>query len=86
MDAHKEETMKLKPIASNMTELETERATVLFSYSTPVAACLNDGTEYVRTSKHWSATTSRHIHKWLKGASARPVDQSEIDALTKSRG
>lgn len=73
--------LKIKPIASNMTELQTERATVLFSYSTPVAACMSDGSGFIRTSKKWSVTTSRHINKWLDGAKAREVDQSELDAL-----
>jgi len=73
--------MKLKPLASNMTEVETAKATILFSYSTPVAACMNDGTGFIRTSKKWSVTTSRHINKWLDGAKAREVDQTELDAL-----
>jgi len=73
--------LKLKPIASNMTEIETEKATILFSYETPVAACMNDGSGFVRTDKRWSVTTSRHINKWLAGAKAREVSQSELDAL-----
>ena len=72
--------MKIKPIASNMTELTTDRAAILFSYSTPVAACIN-GTGYVRTEAHYSMTTSRHINKWLDGVKATIVPQSEIDAL-----
>jgi hypothetical protein len=51
--------MKIKPIASNMVELETADGTVvLFSYRTPVAACMSDGSGFVRTSQHWSPTTS----------------------------
>lgn len=73
--------MKLKPIASNMTEVETAKATILFSYSTPVAACMNDGSGFVRTAEHYSVTTSRHINKWLNGAKARTVPQSEINSL-----
>ena len=73
--------MKLKPLASNMTEVETATATILFSYSTHVAACMNDGSGFMRTSKKWSVTTSKHINKWLDGAKAREVDQSELDAL-----
>ena len=30
--------MQLTPIASNMTEVETDEARILFSYRTPVAA------------------------------------------------
>lgn len=73
--------MKLKPIGSNMTELETEKATILFSYSTPVAACMKDGSGFVRTDRRWSVTTSRHINKWLRGAQAKEVPQAELDDL-----
>lgn len=55
--------MKLKPIGSNMTELETAGGDyVLFSYSTPVAARTAGGA--FRTEEHYSVTTSRHISKW----------------------
>ena len=57
--------MKLKPIASNMTEVETSKGTVLFSYSTPVAAFIN-GEGFVKTDKHWSMTTTAHINKWIE--------------------
>jgi len=58
--------MKLKPIKSNMTEIEVDNATVMFSYSTPVAAHI-DG-EFYRTEQEHSVTTSRHINQWLDGA------------------
>ena len=65
--------MKVKNIGSNMTELEFEDGTlVLISYETPVAARVfefaseNNGCALVRTSKKWSATTTRHINKWLR--------------------
>ena len=77
--------MKLKNIGSNMTEVETDKGTILFSYSTPVAACLNGNGNhqpgFIRTSKKWSVTTSRHINKWLEGANAREVDQAVLDSL-----
>ena len=73
--------MKLKPIASNMTEVQVGDVTVLFSYATPVAAQLEDGF-YVRTEKKWSVTTSRHINKWLAGARAEVKPQSYFDGLT----
>ena len=73
--------MNLKPLGSNQTELETDSATILFSYRTPVAACMKDGSGFVRTDKQWSVTTSRHINKWLDGANARKVPQSVLDAL-----
>ena len=56
--------MQLTPIASNMTEVETKEARILFSYKTPVAAYVF-GRGYVKTDKFWSVTTSRHINKWI---------------------
>lgn len=73
--------MKLKPIASNMTEVKVGDVTALFSYQTPVAAQTEDGF-YCRTEKKWSATTSRHISKWLAGAKAEVKPQSYFDGLT----
>ena len=78
--------MKINHIGSNMTEIETETARVLFSYSTPVAAYLyitgeNRPVGYVKTSKHWSVTTSKHINKWLNGANAQTVDQEFLANL-----
>ena len=75
--------MKLNPIASNMTELTLLDGTkVLFSYKTPVAAQVN-GT-YVRTSKKWSMTTSKHINKWLDGVKAEEAEQPFFDTLISS--
>ena len=65
--------MQLTPIASNMTEIETDDARILFSYRTPVAAFVF-GEGFVRTDKYWSVTTSRHINKWI-GSTDRPVKQ-----------
>lgn len=74
--------MKLRPIASNMTELEIADGTIiLFSYETPVAACMGDGIGFVRTNEHYSPTTTRHINKWLNGTKALPVPQRFIDNL-----
>ena len=73
--------MKVKNSGSNQTEVSTEKAKILVSYSTPVAACMNDGSGFIRTSKKWSVTTSRHINKWLEGANAKEVDQSVLDSL-----
>lgn len=73
--------MKIRKAGNNMTELSLTNGTdVLFSYETPVAAFI-EGEGYVRTMKHYSATTSRHINKWLDGTVARTVEQSFIDAL-----
>ena len=62
--------MKISNVGSNMTELSTNSgAVILFSYSTPVAAMLPSG-QYVKTDKKYSATTTRHVNKWLQGVSA----------------
>ena len=73
-------SMQLTPIASNMTEVETSEARVLFSYRTPVAAYVF-GEGYVRTEKWFSVTTSRHINKWLDGGTAKEVAQTYLDNL-----
>lgn len=73
--------MKLNTLGSNQTEIQTASGNrVLYSYSTPVAAYVV-GRGYIRTATHYSATTSKHINKWLDGAKAETVKQSEIDAL-----
>jgi hypothetical protein len=55
--------MRIKPIASNMTELLLNDGTqVLFSYETPVACFQNN--KFYKTSHKWSRTTSKHIGKW----------------------
>ena len=71
--------MQLKPIASNMTQLDLNGYQILFSYQTPVA-CLSDN-GYYRTSKKWSVTTSRHINKWLDGVLAKEQPQEFFDSL-----
>ena len=74
--------MQLTPIASNMTEVETSEARILFSYRTPVAAYVF-GEGFVRTDKFWSVTTSRHINKWLDGGTAKEVAQTYLDQLVQ---
>ena len=74
--------MKLKQIGSNQTELDLGFAQVFFSYETPVAACLTDGT-LVRTDQWYSATTTQHIKNWC-GLHCKTVPQSRIDCLLTS--
>ena len=75
--------MKLRQIASNMTQLDLNNGyQVLFSYQTPVA-CLSDN-GYYRTSTKWSSTTSRHINKWLGGVLAKEQPQQFFDELVAS--
>ncbi len=59
--------MNLKPIASNMTEVNYKNGSILFSYETPVAFQKIEGNlvSFYQTEKKWSATTTRHIKKWL---------------------
>ncbi len=73
--------MNLKPIASNMTEVNINGATILFSYQTPVACYLDKFQGWYRTEKKWSVTTSRHINKWLDGVKAEVRPQSFFDTL-----
>ena len=75
--------MKLKQLGSNMTELDLGFAQVFFSYETPVAARLTDGT-LVRTAEYYSVTTSKHINKWLQGCECLTVPQERIDCLLTS--
>ena len=81
--------MQLTPIASNMTEVETSKARVLFSYRTPVAAYVF-GRGYVKTEKWDSVTTTRHINKWINmdmptsgyvAVTPEKVEQTYLDNL-----
>ena len=72
--------MKLNPLGANKTELHTDNGNViLFSYKTPVAAFV-EGQGWIKTSKKWSRTTSKHISMWL-GGNAKEVEQSVLDGL-----
>ena len=74
--------MNLTPIGTNRTQLDLKDGTsVLFSYSTPVAALTDNG--YYRTSKNWSVTTSRHIDKWLQGAAYKEQPQEFFNYFIK---
>ena len=75
--------MKLKQIGSNQTELDLGFAQVFFSYETPVAARITDGS-LVRTDERYSVTTTKHINKWLNGCDALTVPQYHINCLLTS--
>ena len=70
--------MKLKSIASNMTEVEVNGNFILFSYETPVAGRSifqeNDG--FFKTATYYSQTTSRHINKYFR-------NEWDIDSKTE---
>ncbi len=72
--------MKLYHKGSNQTELDLGFAQIFFSYETPVAARLTDGS-LVRTAERYSVTTTKHINKWLQGMPAVEVPQSVINEL-----
>jgi hypothetical protein len=74
-----EESMRLTPIGSNMTELYINGVSILFSYSTPVAGYDHDGA--FRTDTWYSSTTTRHINKYLGKGNGREVSQDYIDSL-----
>ena len=72
-----------KPVGAASIELYFDNADgtiVFFSYETPVAAFIPDK-GFVRTSTKCSATTSRHINRWLWGANAAKVCQFVLDNL-----
>lgn len=73
--------LSVKPLASNMTLLETPKHIVLFSYATPVASFDKSTYSFNRTAKKWSMTTTRHINKWLDGATAKEQSQDYFDNL-----
>jgi hypothetical protein len=87
--------MKVKPIGSNMTEVERVKNflgapvkyTFLVSYETPVAVNVFDnylGSKLLITQKKWSRTTSRHISKWMGMIEVDEVEnvpQTEIERL-----
>ena len=56
-----------------------EHATILFSYSTPVAADIED--KLYKTSKKHSVTTSKHINKWIGSMNAQEMPQEFFDHL-----
>lgn len=73
--------MELKSLAQNMTELTLSNGnSVLFSYSTPVAA-LVPGLGWLKTSTRYSNTTSRHCSKWFTGTTWTIVPQGVITAI-----
>ena len=75
--------MKLVPHGSNQNVLIFENGIkVLFSYQTPVAA-FHPIKGWLRTSKKYSVTTSKHINKWLAGVSPSIVNQDLIDSFVE---
>ena len=72
-------TMKIKSIGKNQTILTIGNNEIFFSYETPVAGNI-DG-KFYQTNTKWSATTTRHINKYLDGTEAKLMDQGFFDNL-----
>ena len=73
--------MQLTPIAANQTSVSFNDGTeVFFSYKTPVAAYLPEK-GYVKTSRFYSVTTSRHINKWLPTKDVPEVSDTFLTQL-----
>lgn len=71
--------MKLRPLGSNMNEVEVNGKSILFSYQTPVAGYDDQGA--FRTEEKFSVTTSKHINIYLGKGVGRVVPQSYIEGL-----
>jgi hypothetical protein len=72
--------MKIKQIASNMTEATVNNITLLYSYETPVAGYDDAGA--FRTDEKFSRTTSKHINQYLGGADVgRVIPQVDIEGM-----
>jgi hypothetical protein len=72
--------MKIKQIASNMTEATVNNITLLYSYETPVAGYDDQGA--FRTDEKFSRTTSKHINQYLGGADVgRVIPQVDIEGM-----
>lgn len=73
--------VKINPVGSNQTEIDKPNGvSILYSYSTPVAAFV-PGFGGLVTTKFYSRTTSKHIRLALErwGATRVEVDQGVID-------
>ena len=66
---------------NNTTEVETEKFIVLVSYSTPVAFKDKHTGDLFKSATRHSATTSRHVNKFLDGREASIVPQEVLNNL-----
>ena len=79
--------MKVNHVGSNQTEVELiNGTTVLYSYSTAVAAFV-PGRGGLCSSTKYSTTTSSHVAKAIArwGCTKTVVDQTEIDDIANMR-
>lgn len=73
--------MRIVPIKPNVTLLVIHNTEILFSYQTPVAACING--VFYKTSMAHSVTTSKHINQWLGKVDFTLKPQSFFNDLGK---
>jgi hypothetical protein len=79
--------MKLTNLGSNKTELTLSNGNIVFfSYNTPVVAYVDN--TWLKTSKFWSNTTSKHINQYLEsqGRNSKEIpteNQEFFDNLVK---
>ena len=73
--------MKLNCIGLNQTELVlNDKSRLFFSYSVPVVF-INAKNQAFKTSKKYSATTTKHINKYLNGKNAEYKNQEFFDNI-----
>jgi len=73
--------MRAQSTGKNTTIVHVANIVILVSYDTPVAYFNTaTGKHFITAEKH-SATTTRHINKWLDGAEAETKPQSEFNTL-----
>ena len=69
--------MKIKNKDANATELQFKIGNIFFfSYETPVAARINS--QYYKTSEYHSATTKRHVNRFLHGDTVNAIEQPQF--------
>lgn len=69
---------------ANFAVIETENFVILQSYETKVAYFDKRNGRHYRTNHKWSATTTKHINRWLESRKVFktiPVDQFVLDSL-----
>jgi len=70
--------MEVESIGSNQIEVRKENGVFLVSYKTVVAGFVKDCGKF-RTEDNYSATTNRHISKWLNGVNAIKIPQAVLE-------
>jgi hypothetical protein len=69
--------MKLRHKDANATEIHFKNGNIFFfSYDTPVAALINS--QYYKTSEYHSATTKRHVNRFLHGDTVNAIEKPQF--------